>query len=296
VYYEFLLWTCSIGLLATVPLIVFAPRARRPRRALRWLVIPLASALGWISANAYVNFPYEYYGILLWVCSISFLAAVPLVLAARAGRPQRMPWWLVVALAAAVGWMASNSYVHLEQWQISAKQAELARRGILADFFVVADPAFTLRWGWALGLMYLIICLGLYPIFRLCADAAASRPFIGLLASAVALAIFSAVPPWRRTDPLEPFGFVVLFAFFLTCAGLSHQLLRIFRATVSWVPFVAMFIVSLSLGLALRYAERPDLPLQIRPATEWAALLGALFTAFWWIAIRKRSPTAGYPR
>jgi hypothetical protein len=207
-----------------------------------------------------------------------------------------MPWWLVVVLAAALGWIASNSYVYLEQWQIGAKQDELARQGILADFFVVADPVFTLRWGWAVGLIYLLICLSLYPIFRPRADAAASRPFTGLLASAMALAVFSAVPPWRRSDPLEPFGFVVLYAFFLTCTGLSHHLLRIFRVTVSWVPFFAMFIVSLPLGLALRYAERPDLPLQIRPATEWAALLGALFTAFWWITIRKRSPTGGYLR
>lgn len=287
-YYEVVLWMCSIGFLASVPLVVLAARARRPRRMLWWLVVPLAAALGWIGSNVYVNFPYEYYGMLLWVCSINFLAAVPLVLAARARRPQWMPWWLVVALAAALGWIASNSYGYLESCQIRARQAELARQGVLADFYVVAHPAFTLKWGWAVGLVYLISCLTLYPLFRPNVNTAVSRPFIGLLVSAVGLVIFTAVPPWRRSDPLEPFGFVVLYAFFLTCAGLSDRLVRIFRTAAVWVPFVGMFMVSLSLGLGLRYAERPDQPLQIRPSTEWAALLGGVFTAFWWIAIRNR--------
>jgi hypothetical protein len=231
-----------------------------------------------------------YYALLLWICSIGSLASVPLVLAAHARRPQRMPWWLVVALAAALGWIASNAYVYLERWEIEAERNELSRQHpyIFVDFFVVALPSFTIPWGWTVGLVYLVICLSLYSLFRPDVNTAASRPFIGLLISAVALAIFTAVPPWTSRAPLRPYDFVVLYAFFLACAGLSHQLLRIFRLAASWSPFVVMFIVALTLHLALRYAERPDAPLQIRPSAEWAALLGGLFTAFWWIAIRTR--------
>jgi len=53
--------------------------------------------------------------------------------------------------------------------------------------------------------------------------------------------------------------------------------------------FIVAFALDLaleSLAVALQYAIRTDMSLQIRESAEWAVLLGAVFTAFWWIAIR----------
>jgi hypothetical protein len=46
-------------------------------------------------------------------CLITFLIAVLLVLAAHARRPQLLPSWLVVALAAGMGWITSNANLYL---------------------------------------------------------------------------------------------------------------------------------------------------------------------------------------
>src|SRR5687768_13682424 len=117
-----------------------------------------------------------YYEILLWMCSIGFLASVPLVLAVRARRPQRMPWWLVVVLAAALGWIASNLYAFLEDRQISAKQTEAFREEhAFAHFFQDTHPSVTLPWGWVPGLLYLIACAGLYRLFHAEVNSGASR-------------------------------------------------------------------------------------------------------------------------
>jgi hypothetical protein len=255
------------------------------------LIVLVWSALTWVGLDVY-------YALLLWMCSIGLLASVPFVLAVRARRPQRMPWWLVAALAAALGWIASNVYAYLETKQIDARREELLREGALADFWQVADPSITLSWGWIVGLVYLVICLGPYWLFPANMNGRASRPFIGLLTVAVALAIFATFPPWTTVDLRVPFEFVVLYAAFLVCAGLSHQVLRIFRLNAAWHPFVVMFLVALLLRLAFRSwvlfeiergaIPRPDLFLQIRESAEWAALFGGLFTAFWWIAIRTR--------
>jgi len=226
------------------------------------------------------------YSALLWLCSLGFLVSVPLILAERARQPQRMPWWLVVVLAAAVGWLASNAYVCLENWQIAAEREEDLKQGIISDFFVVAPAGFAPRWGWSVGLVYLLICLGLYPVFRPTPNSAASRLFIALLIIGVALRIVTALPPWTTIYPVVPFSFVQRFAFFLLCAGLSFQFLRVCRLTAAWSPFVVMFVVGWVLDVALDYSLQEYAVVDIRASAEWAALLGALFTAFWWIAIR----------
>lgn len=241
------------------------------------------------------------YALLLWVCSIASLASVPLILAAHARRPQHMPWWLVVALAAALGWIASNLYVCLEGWQIQAARDELGRQDppVLADFFVAALPSFTVPWGWTVGIVYLIVCMSLYTLFRGDVEIARSRPLAALLVTGVGLAIFNAIPPWTSRSPARPYDFVVLYAFFLTCAGLSYQLLRVFRLSTVWSAFVVMFVVAFALDLALEtlavaleYAVRTEVSLQIRESAEWAVLLSAVFTAFWWTTIRKRPSDA----
>src|SRR5271155_4092018 len=98
----------------------------------------------------------SFYTPLLWACTIAFLASAPLCLALRARRPQQVPWWLVVVLAAALGWISSHVYACLETEQIQAWRTDLLQEGTLADFFSFAPPSFTLYWGWAFGLAYLV--------------------------------------------------------------------------------------------------------------------------------------------
>ena len=51
-YYQPLLWACSIAFLASAPL-ALAQRARQPQRTPWWLVVVLAVFLGWIPAHLY---------------------------------------------------------------------------------------------------------------------------------------------------------------------------------------------------------------------------------------------------
>ena len=175
-----------------------------------------------------------YYTLLLWICSIGFFASVPLVLALRARRPRHLPWWLVGGLAAALGWIASNAYAALETQQITAWRNADSREGMIAEYWQVTDPSVTLPWGWIVGLVYLLVCLGLYRLFRESRNRAVSRPLIALLTMAVALAIFSRIPPWIPIEVDVPFDFVFLYTTFLICAGPSLQLLRLFRSPASW--------------------------------------------------------------
>lgn len=234
-----------------------------------------------------------YYLPLLWVCSIVFLTSAPLALALRARRPQRMSWWLVVVFAAALGWIASHIYACLETKHIEALRDELFRQGTIADFSMFAPPSFTLYWGWTFGLEYLVACLGLYRFFRETMNVGPFRPFVALLTVLLALAAFSALPPWTNFELPLPFEFAALYASFLFCAGLSHHVLRFFRLEAACYPFVVMFVINLLLRLMpwvlteIGALVGPDLPLQIPEPAEWAALFGSLFTAFWWIAIPK---------
>lgn len=95
--------------------------------------------------------------------------------------------------------------------------------------------------------------------------------------------------PWL---PAVPFEFAALYASFLFCAGLSHHVLRFFRLEAAWCPFVVMFVIKFLLYLVpwalieIGALVGPDLPPQIPESAEWAALFGALFTAFWWIVMK----------
>ena len=86
-----------------------------------------------------------------------------------------------------------------------------------------------------------------------------------------------------------------MYVFFLACAGLSHQLLRILRLSTVWSASVVMFIVFFPLGLALKsldvalqQATWTEMSLEIRQLAKWATLFATVFTAFWWISIRPR--------
>jgi hypothetical protein len=237
------------------------------------------------------------YSILLWSCSIAFLASIPILLAIRARRPQRMPWWLVIVLSATVGWLASNCYMLLENWQIEAERDELSKQLILADFFVATRPSETLPWGWIAGLIYLAACSSLRGLFRTSTNPRVSRPVIGLLTAGIALAIFAYIPPWNSFAFYVPFTLVVRYGVFVLCAGLSYQALRKFHLEKPWYPFVVMFCVTTLIFVGLGFFESPDTHALIAKAINWAALYGAMFTALWWIAIRPgRGETVVPPR
>lgn len=118
------------------------------------------------------------------------------------------------------------------------------------------------------------------------------RPFVALVTTLVALAVFSVIPPWAHFELNFPFVFAALYAAFLFCAGLSHRVLRLLRLEAAWWPFVVMFVINFLLRQvhwalrAVGVTVGPDEPLEIQEPAEWAALFGALFTALWWIAIR----------
>jgi hypothetical protein len=108
------------------------------------------------------------YDILVWLCGLAFLTGVPLILMLRASRPQRMPWWLVVALSAALYWTIRNTWAYLETRAIQESLEELHRQHpyAFADGWRVTNPPRELRWGWAFGLGYLALCLGPYWLLR----------------------------------------------------------------------------------------------------------------------------------
>ena len=45
-------------------------------------------------------------------CTTLFFVAAPVLLAIRLVSPRRMPWWLLVILVGALGWVLSNLTVH----------------------------------------------------------------------------------------------------------------------------------------------------------------------------------------
>lgn len=229
---------------------------------------------------------------LLWACAIAFLTSAPLALALRARQPRQTPWWLVIVLAAALGWMTSHVYACLETRLIEAEREDAFRHGMLADYFGFVPPPFTLYWGWTFGLGYLVACLPLYRLLRENMNSRPFRPFVALTTTLAALAGFSVLPPWGHFELNLPFEFAALYAAFLFCAGVSHHALRFLRLQAAWWPFVVMFLINFLLRQvhwalrAMGVTVGPDEPLEIQEPAEWAALFGALFTALWWIAIR----------
>ena len=167
---------------------------------------------------------------------------------------------------------------------------------ILADYFVLAPSFVTLRWGWIVGLVSLLACLGLHPIFLDTKNDSASRPFKALGTVAVGIYVATWLPPWADTDLLRTglYGYFCACLLFLLCSGVSYQVLRALRLQAPWWPFFVMFPVSLLIRLVFRFGSPglnpglitgPFLPQNIWPV-EWAALFASLFTAFWWLAIR----------
>ena len=89
-------------------------------------------------------------GTLFLVCVGSFLASAPLLLIARAFRPNLAPWWLVVALSAGLAWILLILAGHFSA-------ADFHEQHPMALVDGVEDPA--PHWGWLPGLLYLALWL-----------------------------------------------------------------------------------------------------------------------------------------
>jgi hypothetical protein len=92
---------------------------------------------------------------------LAVYAGVPIILILRASRPQRMPWWLVVVLSAALCWIILNIVAYLETRVIE----EQFGPGLI-NVMRFTNPPKALRWGWLIGLEYLALCLGPYWLIR----------------------------------------------------------------------------------------------------------------------------------
>ena len=101
-------------------------------------------------------------------CIALFVAGAPLLLALRFAKPRRMPWWLLVVLAAALGWVLSNLALHFYYEHLDDLIAESGGLGGASKELIDewqsdgAKRVFAYLFGWAYGLLYLIPWLGVY--------------------------------------------------------------------------------------------------------------------------------------
>lgn len=240
--------------------------------------------------------------VLLFFWLAAALASVPTLLAKRAHRPLQMPWWLVVVLSAALGWIASNGTAFLLVMGVEAARQEELSLGRFAHYWLPLSPSLTLPWGWVLGLAYLSVCLAAYPMFFAKERRSVSRLFKGLAIVAAGFFIATWLPPWADTDLLRAglLGYFYALVLFVLCAGVSDRILHAFQLRNPGWAFLVMFLASLLIPLALRAAsdalDRVGRLWPFVPTStwhfEWATLFAALFTAFWWVSIRARPVSA----
>jgi len=180
-----------------------------------------------------------YYPLFSRLCGIALLASIPMMLIIRTRRPDRMPWWLMIILSAAIGWMASNCYAYVENLQVEAQDREALRQGTIGDFWRATVQSQTLSWGWTVGLAYLVFCCSLYFPLRSAVSRPVWRVLMALLVAVCGLA-------FGTSSFFTPVAviFIAFYTTFLICAGLSFQIVRKLRLQRPWHPFVVMFCVT----------------------------------------------------
>jgi hypothetical protein len=100
--------------------------------------------------------------------TVLFLATAPLLMTIRFFWPRRMPWWLIVILAAFLGWVFANLFVHFYYRHLDDLLA--AAGGVngapqeLIDRWTNdgAKRVFAYMFGWAYGLAYLLPSFAVY--------------------------------------------------------------------------------------------------------------------------------------
>jgi hypothetical protein len=97
----------------------------------------------------------------MFACMTIFVTGVPALLTLRFFRPQRMPMWLLLILAALLGWVFLNLYLHfyyehLDDLLNAAGGVERAPRDLVDEWQNDGGPlSFTFLFGWLYGLLYL---------------------------------------------------------------------------------------------------------------------------------------------
>jgi len=108
--------------------------------------------------------------VLAIVCNVLFAACAPALVAVKFTWPKRISWWVVVLLAAILGWGLINLIVYFNQ----AHTAELVAKAgglsnappeLIAKWARDGGPkAFAILLGWVSGLIYLLPWIGVYAI------------------------------------------------------------------------------------------------------------------------------------
>ena len=99
------------------------------------------------------------------LCLVVFLTFPVALLAARFLRPRWMPWWLLVPLVMAVGWVVANAGVYFHYTHLADVVRATPNPSPELIEMATADGAprvFALLLGWAYGLVYLIPWLLFY--------------------------------------------------------------------------------------------------------------------------------------
>src|SRR5262245_60629219 len=101
-----------------------------------------------------------------------FLATAPALLFIRLVKPARMPWWLIVVLAASLGWLWSNLAVSFYYEHLGDLLAQHGGVGSAPQELIDewqndgAKRVFALLFGWLYGLVYLAPWLVVYGMLQ----------------------------------------------------------------------------------------------------------------------------------
>ena len=91
-----------------------------------------------------------------------FLALPPVLLAARALDKGRMPWLLLLGVSVIGGWLLVNlAYM----FYVNGLAVRMSVNGLQGEIARPASDDFLFRFGWVLGLAYLLPWLFLYCMF-----------------------------------------------------------------------------------------------------------------------------------
>jgi hypothetical protein len=154
------------------------------------------------------------YDALFLLVKVTFLLGVPLALVLRATRPRRMPWWLVLLVAAALGWlgMSVGAFVGNLGAEAWIEEQSLPRGPWdhedhprpLVDPWPPHSPV-PVGWGCAVGIGYLLLLLGPWWVSRVLIRRARldalfrARLRLALLSAGLVLAIAFALAYFSAT-------------------------------------------------------------------------------------------------
>jgi hypothetical protein len=111
--------------------------------------------------------------ILFKSCVVLFLVSAPVLLVLRFSWPRRIPWWLLICVAALLGWVFSNLavvfyYRHLDDQIAAAGGFDFAPPDLIDTWQSDgAKRVFAFFFGWLYGLIYLAPWLVIYAAIAL---------------------------------------------------------------------------------------------------------------------------------